>query len=92
MVTVTVRVDMIVRTVGGAMVPGRTIGEGIVGESSGPGWDMDGSRGQQWNVRSGLRSSVVSLIGRRASILERLERLAWGGKGAGRSDRMAHRE
>ena len=87
MVTVTARVDMIVRTVGGAMVPGRALGGGIVGESSGPGWDMDGSRGQQWNARSGLRSRVVSLIGRRASILERLEQLAWGG-GGGLEDRI----
>lgn len=83
MVTVTVRVDMIVRTVGGAMVPGRTIGEGIVGESSGPGWDMDGSRGQQWNVRNGLRSCAGYHIGRGATILKRLERLAWKGWGGG---------
>ena len=47
MVTVTARVDMMARTVGGAMVSEGTTGRGMFSESLRPGRDMDGSRGQE---------------------------------------------
>ena len=45
---------------------------------------MDGSRGRNGNVRNGLRSCAVYLIGREATILKRLAQIARkGGAGAG---------